>query len=374
MNLIIDGSNIKDEGGGLIHLMNLINFYQNYKNVKLKIFSSKKTLDKIHNHKFIEKKQINYFVENNFVIRLIWQKIFLNQNYLQNYDILITLGGISFSGFKPSIVLCQNLLPFSKKQYSKYNFINKIKLLAQSILYCKSFNNASGVVYMTEASRKIIEDNNFVITSNNKVIHHGNDQIIKNLRNYSKFNKSKSFKLLYVSRFQPYKNHFKLIECFDDLTKIGFNLKLTLIFPENDLAFVKIKKNFFNKIKNKNILLKNNLNNFDLSNEYKNADCFIYPSECESFGIPLVEAASFSLPIVCTKYSVFKEILGDSANYFDIKDNESIKKTIINFYENIDDLQYKSSLVYKKSKDFSWDKCMNKYNNYIKKIISNEKI
>ena len=373
MHLIIDGSNIKEEGGGLIHLIKLVDFYKNQNNTTLTIISSKKTLNKLKDHKFLIKKHINSFVENNIFLRLIWQKFYINKKNFKNYDLLITLGGISFSNFKPAIVLCQNLLPFSKDQYYKYSIINKIKLFVQSRLYLISFNNAQGVIYMTKASKEIIEKNGFNISTNYEIIHHGKKQSDQNLRKYNNFNKLNSFKLLYVSRYQPYKNHIKLIECFDELTKLEFNLNLTLIFPESYKSFSKIKKILFNKTKNKKIILKNDLNNFELSKEYKKADCLVYPSECETFGIPLVEAASFSLPIACTNYSVFKEILDNTGDYFDINDKESIKRTIIKLYENIDYLRHKSSLILKKSKVYSWNNCMNKYHNYIVKIITNEK-
>ena len=54
-----------------------------------------------------------------------------------------------------------------------YNIINKIKLLTQSILYSKSFNDF-GLIFMSDASRQII--NNYSITyisTNYEVIHHG---------------------------------------------------------------------------------------------------------------------------------------------------------------------------------------------------------
>ena len=373
MHLIIDASNIKEEGGGLIHLTKLVDFYKNQNDTNLTIISSKKTLNKIKSYKFLKKKHINSFVENNIFLRLIWQKFNINKKNFENFDLLITLGGISFSNFKPAIVLCQNLLPFSKDQYYKYNIINKIKLFVQSRLYLISFNNAQGVIYMTNASREIIKKNGFNISTNYEIIHHGNKHSDQSLRKYNNFNKINSFKLLYVSRYQPYKNHIKLIECFDELTKLEFNIHLTLIFPERNKSFSKIKQILLNKTKNKKIILKNDLNNFELSKEYIKADCFVYPSECETFGIPLVEAASFSLPIACTNYTVFKEILDNTGDYFDINDKESIKRTIIKLYENIGYLKHKSSLVLKKSKMYNWNNCMNKYHNYIVKIITNEK-
>ncbi len=373
MHLTIDASNIKDEGGGLTHLSQLIKYYKNIDNTKITLFSSKRTLNKISNYDYLTKKNINSIVISNFFLRFVWQILSFNKKKLNKSDILIVLGGIYFGNFKPTVVLCQNLLPFSKNQYSKYSFLNKIKLSLQSYLYTKSFNKSSGVVYITDSSRKIIIKNKFKINTKYKIIMHGNDFKKEKIKKIKKFDEKNSFKLLYVSRFQPYKNHFILLDCFNELLELGYNLKLILVFSEDNYLLKKIKNELnFKKNKN-NIIIKNNLNQQELSNEYFNADCFVYPSDCETFGMPLVEAASHSLPIACTDYNVFREILDNSGDYFNLEDKNHIKKTIIKFYEDIDYLTYKSNLVYKKSKEYNWEKSMKKYHHYICEIIYNEK-
>jgi glycosyltransferase involved in cell wall biosynthesis len=44
---------------------------------------------------------------------------------------------------------------------------------------------------------------------------------------------------------------------------------------------------------------------------YKNASIYIFPSLDEGFGIPILEALSFSLPVICSDIDVFKEVGGD---------------------------------------------------------------
>jgi glycosyltransferase involved in cell wall biosynthesis len=50
---------------------------------------------------------------------------------------------------------------------------------------------------------------------------------------------------------------------------------------------------------------------------YENAQALIYPSRDEGFGIPLVDAARFGCPVACSDIPVFREVMGDSADYFD---------------------------------------------------------
>jgi glycosyltransferase involved in cell wall biosynthesis len=49
---------------------------------------------------------------------------------------------------------------------------------------------------------------------------------------------------------------------------------------------------------------------------YRNADIFVFPSFCESFGHPMVEAMAHGLPIVAADTPVNREICAGAALYF----------------------------------------------------------
>jgi len=53
---------------------------------------------------------------------------------------------------------------------------------------------------------------------------------------------------------------------------------------------------------------------------YSDADVFVFPSLCESFGHPLVEAMAAGLPVVASGIAVHREICGDAAQYFPARD------------------------------------------------------
>ena len=55
---------------------------------------------------------------------------------------------------------------------------------------------------------------------------------------------------------------------------------------------------------------------------YREADVFVFPSLCESFGHPLVEAMAAGLPIVASGIGVHREICGDAAEYFPVGNAE----------------------------------------------------
>lgn len=64
---------------------------------------------------------------------------------------------------------------------------------------------------------------------------------------------------------------------------------------------------------------------------FKNAAGFIFPSLSEGFGIPILEAFYYNVPILCSNNTVFPEIAKDAAFYFDPTDVEDISNKIVDF-------------------------------------------
>jgi glycosyltransferase involved in cell wall biosynthesis len=90
-------------------------------------------------------------------------------------------------------------------------------------------------------------------------------------------------------------------------------------------------------------------NNEDLARLYQRAEAFVFPSWCEGFGIPQLEAMTCSCPMACSDISVFHEIAGDAAEYFEVRNPRSVRFAITRAIEN--------KLVGKeRAKGFSWDK------------------
>jgi len=61
---------------------------------------------------------------------------------------------------------------------------------------------------------------------------------------------------------------------------------------------------------------------------YGAADVFVFPSLCESFGHPLVEAMASGLPIVASDIPVHREICGAAAEYFPVLDAAALAETL----------------------------------------------
>lgn len=65
-----------------------------------------------------------------------------------------------------------------------------------------------------------------------------------------------------------------------------------------------------------------------LAAHYRGAAVFAFPSLCEGFGIPPLEAMSFDCPVACSDASCIPEVVGDAAVYFDPTSIDSMRAVL----------------------------------------------
>ena len=140
--------------------------------------------------------------------------------------------------------------------------------------------------------------------------------------------KEKTFEnltFLYVSTGEPHKNHFFLFEAF---------VKYSILYPQHTLK-VTISENFIElssflrKNSFKNIINLGFLSNDKLELEYKNADIFVFPSLRESFGLGLIEATQYGLPIIASSLPYVYEVVKPTC-VFDPKSVDSLFSVLKN--------------------------------------------
>jgi glycosyltransferase involved in cell wall biosynthesis len=63
----------------------------------------------------------------------------------------------------------------------------------------------------------------------------------------------------------------------------------------------------------------------DLEGLYRAANCVVFPSLYEGFGLPVLEAMARGVPVACSNRSALPEVAGDAALLFDPEDVEAIR-------------------------------------------------
>ena len=131
--------------------------------------------------------------------------------------------------------------------------------------------------------------------------------------------------LLYVGTIEKRKNLLGIVKAIH-ITNI--NIPLVVIGRKVDLYY----KNVLNYItihKLNNIIFPERILNLELPVIYQNAECFIYPSFFEGFGIPLIEALVSRTPVITSKSGCFAEAAGPGSLYVDPYSAEEIGEAIL---------------------------------------------
>jgi glycosyltransferase involved in cell wall biosynthesis len=66
----------------------------------------------------------------------------------------------------------------------------------------------------------------------------------------------------------------------------------------------------------------------DMEGLYAAAAVFVFPSLCEGFGLPVLEAMQRGVPVACSGRSALAEVAGDAALLFDAEDPRAIADTV----------------------------------------------
>jgi len=128
--------------------------------------------------------------------------------------------------------------------------------------------------------------------------------------------------VLSVGTLQPRKNYVRLIRAFA-------NLKSQTLGPETPQLVIAggrgwLYEDIFAEAEKhgQSVRILGFVDEVDLPALYRNAALFVFPSLYEGFGLPVLEAMSCGVPVVCSNASSLPEVAGDAAwlvDPFDIK-------------------------------------------------------
>lgn len=136
--------------------------------------------------------------------------------------------------------------------------------------------------------------------------------------------------ILFVSRFEPRKNHYLLLKTFVDL-KLYDQYQLVLIGKRNDVE-TKDFDTYFNGLKENiksEVLFFENLSEQELYSFYKQAELFIYPSAAEGFGIPPLEAGISATKVLCSNQTAMMDFDFFGDYLFDPNNEDEFKQKVV---------------------------------------------
>jgi len=259
------------------------------------------------------------------------------------------------------------LIPGGRKQIITVHdtcFIDQPSLVIKDAInyfkksFKKAIKKADGIIAVSQFTKNRIIDivGNFCETKT-KVIYHGSDlhQIKKEKTN---FKVPKNF-LLSVATVEPRKNIIMLIKAFKIIKNKHKSLFLIIAGKHgknNQTIMDLIYKNNLGD----NIIFSDYIPRNHLKYLYENARLVVFPSLYEGFGLPILEAAYTSTPVVASDLPVFKEIFDDFPLYCNPYKPEDIADKTICLLDNKDLFNEKKMKAKIIENNYTWEKSAQK--------------
>ncbi|MES2653895.1 MAG: glycosyltransferase family 1 protein [Bacteroidota bacterium] len=232
--------------------------------------------------------------------------------------------GLKENGIK-SIVTIHDLIFLVKPRY--YTFFDRIIYKYKSKYACK---HADRIIAISEQTKKDIIHFYQIDPAKIDVIYQSCDDQFKTLlgENEREFIRKKyqlpNNYLLNVGTIEARKNLLLVIKA---LPLIDPSYSLVVIGKETKYTKL-VKKEIENLgLQNRVIFLKNVPFN-DLPGIYQMASTFIYPSEYEGFGIPIIEALYGKIPVVAATGSCLEEAGGGGSRYVSPTDSDALADAV----------------------------------------------
>lgn len=280
--------------------------------------------------------------------------------YLPNFTL------ISFS-FRPIVSVIHDMIEF--KVGEKFS---KLRMAYRHMIVPRMASKSKAVITVSENSKKDIIEICKTEVSKIRVIY----DAVSNDFNKVSDNSLRLIKdayILYVGTVDhPGKNLFNAIKAFEKYKSDTHSDMKFLVCGMPGKGFEVVEELMNNSKFSNDILYKGFVNDNDLFNYYSFASLFIFISYYEGFGMPILEAMKFGIPVITSNRSSLPEVAGEAAL---ICDPDNLEEILESIYKIINDENIKNKLVengYKNLERFSWEETAQKTLKIFNKIMENK--
>ncbi len=304
---------------------------------------------------------IDFNLPSNFKLKIIslnklWTQIGLASEMMKNKPDILFIPSYTIPQTHPAktIVTIHGL---EYKYFPECYSIKERLFLELNTLF--SIKWSSKVIVPSESTKRDLIKFYKVDGDKIKVVYHGANsskyQVVSVRQDFKK-----SFNILFVGRLEKRKNIVNLVKAFE-LFKKSYKLQATsyklILVGKAGFGFSEIKKAIEESLFKKDIILKNYITEAEKDELYKKSDLFVLPSLYEGFGLPVLEAMSYGVPVICSNASSLPEVAGDAALLVDPNNIQEIADAMNRVFSD-DGLRNKMiEKGFKNMEKFSWGKC-----------------
>jgi glycosyltransferase involved in cell wall biosynthesis len=141
------------------------------------------------------------------------------------------------------------------------------------------------------------------------------------------FGKAKEPYILTVARVDPRKNHLRMLEAFEGIVREGFPHRWVIAGPRG-YQFEVFARALEQSPARQRVEWIVDAPEADLPRLYSQADCFVFASLNEGFGLPPLEAMACGAPVVSSCVTSLPEVCGEAAFLVEPTDSERIFEAV----------------------------------------------
>lgn len=243
--------------------------------------------------------------------------------------------------------------------YSRHNaenfWPNKPKIISRFLSRLITKNTRSCIAISNAVKVFLLEHKEVDAKTKIEVIHYGieidsNELNISKLSRNKKMNQNDHISFGIIARLVPQKNLIFLINCIKILIEKKFDC--TLYIVGDGILEKKLKEYVADLGLQKNIYFQGKIN--DTYTFYKNIDVFLFTSNYEGFGLVLLEAMQYGVPIIAPNHSAIPEVLGK--NYYGLYEPNNYEDFIEKCKEIILDPETYSNYLINQLSNFKIEK------------------
>lgn len=174
--------------------------------------------------------------------------------------------------------------------------------------------------------------------------------------------------LLFVGALEKRKNLLNLIEALKIIHKNQQKIPLILAGRKGD-EFQRLKNAIRRQSLEPWVKMLGYVPDADLKNLYRLASLLVFPSFCEGFGLPVLEAMVSGLPVVASQSSAIEEVAKDAALYCDPQAPEEMADKILLALKDESLCHELVERGKKRALDFSWEKTAAETLSFYEKVV-----
>ena len=175
--------------------------------------------------------------------------------------------------------------------------------------------------------------------------------------------------ILFVGALQVRKNLIRLVEAFEQTPG---NWRLVLAGSPDGFGGRDILNRIERSKCSQRISVTGYLSSEELDRLYRRASIFAFPSLDEGFGMPVLEAMAYGVPVITSDGSALPEIAGNAALLVNPRDSEQLRDALVRLIEDCELRNMLARLGAIRARQFDWNRSVKETYSIYKEVLGND--